>query len=149
MLLEQSVNLQDCFQHATNKVKLKWLQSISSPFNETASSTNKQTKNKHSTIGNGHEFDIIKAGQSAAFECNAAGQPRPRVRWFRLAAPDGATAVGSHSKHLPTSPHKELRLDEAQIRSTLIQWDNLADSSFQRYELISLPSEFLTQTSCC
>lgn len=101
----------------------------------------------HSANGNGHELDIVRAGQSVAFECNAAGQPRPRVRWYRLGSPGGAKM---HNGRLPaTTPTKlsgspagathvdQFKLDEAQIRSALLQMDSpsaLGDS-FHRIEL--------------
>lgn len=64
----------------TKTVKLKWL----APSRGTE-------RNNNSTIGTGQaELETARAGQWVSFECNAAGQPRPRVRWYRLAPAGGA-----------------------------------------------------------
>lgn len=62
-------------------VKLKWLQPINSGDSSSQS-------NASQLIG-GHQFERVRAGQSVAFECNAAGGGQSkalRVRWFRLVA---------------------------------------------------------------
>lgn len=97
-------------------------------------------------MGNGHQLEIVRAGQFVAFECNAAAQPRPRVRWYRLwplatggggvgGSANGKQAFGGLSATSLSSPYghnnnnhhhhdHSTRLDESQIRLSLLQADN-------------------------
>lgn len=96
-------------------------------------------------IGNGHELQIVRAGQLVAFECGAAAQPSPRIRWFRV-SPSITTSSSNQNKYhnnnnqrITSSNKQLLRMDEAQIKSTLNQLDAHPQTgdSFQRLELIS------------
>lgn len=61
-----------------------------------APSTEEQA-NVTSLIGAGmHELRTIRVGQTAVFECAAAAQPQPRIRWFKLVAARGAPSGGRH-----------------------------------------------------
>lgn len=141
-------------------MKLKWL----------APSRNDDEKHFNtSSVGNGHELLTVKAGQFVSFECNAAAQPQPRIRWFRIGPPAsqgveiGKTAAGRlerlHGEYGSQIPalmvqHNESKggklsrsyfskLDEAQIRSSLLQMDaipNLGELT-NRFEITSSSSQ--------
>lgn len=66
------------------------------------------------TMPAGGEVQVIRAGQPVMFECGAAGQPRPRIRWFRLS---------QSSAGKPVAP---IKLDEAQLRAAVLQADQSA-----------------------
>lgn len=82
-----------------NKVRLKWLDAPPEGAN------------------NGSQLlETVRAGHRVLFECAAAAQPRPRVRWFRL---------------IRAPPQASLsRLDESQIRSLMNQVENSQATSY-------------------
>lgn len=76
---------------------------------------------KWSSAPGSPELQVIRAGQPAVLECGAAGQPRPRIRWFRLSlAPSGTK---------PAAPYK---LDEARLRAIMIQSEQSGQQQWQR-----------------
>lgn len=131
-------------------VKLKWL----------APSASEQRNNRSTVVGNGHQLEIVRVGQTVAFECNAAAQPRPRIRWYRLAAhlSSASSSIGAAGKYRgavhnsddankwPALHQQTIRPpDEAQIRSSLLQVDNYQQTgansdSFARLEIGELSS---------
>ena len=120
-----------------NQVKLHWLP----PSEEMG-----RLGNKNSTIQftNGNQLETIKAGHSVAFECGAAAEPKPRIRWFRL-LPISGLGVGSSavvfSQHRQSSNGRDLlihsKLDESHMRTILMQ-DNIMQIGSQFYQ-IELP----------
>lgn len=127
-------------------VKLKWLPP-SSGFED-----------KHanrSSVGNGHELVIVRAGQPVSFECNAGAQPQPRIRWFKLSQQQHQNEGSArHRQLLAEFPAlfqqgdnnsnnqaklSQLKFDEAQIRSGLLQMDAIPNlvESFNRFEITS------------
>lgn len=134
------------------------------------------------SVGNEHELLTVKAGQFVSFECNAAAQPQPRIRWFRLslnpnnrqleigkAAATTPTMAGKlnklHSeygsqiaalsmaqrntegkvgdKFNGNANHLFTKLDETQIRSSLLQMDTIANLGelLNRFEITSSVSQ--------
>lgn len=105
-------------------MKLKWL----------APSGGEQLANRSSTAAN-HELMTVRAGQQVAFECAAAAQPVPRIRWFRLVASPGGLNARNRNQANGLESAKLLRggwtasqrLDESAIRSALLQMDALGE----------------------
>lgn len=102
-------------------MKLKWL-----------APTGGDQANK-SLIGQ-HELLTVRAAQQVAFECAAAAQPAPRIRWFRLLP--GAPVVPGNGQVVKQPCAKQrawptggqgVRLDEAAIRAALLQMDALGE----------------------
>ena len=104
-------------QQQPHTVKLKWL----------APSGGDQANNRS---GGQHELLKVRAGQQVAFECAAAAQPAPRIRWFRLVTAPvglGAAKQPAGKRAWPTGVQATSRLDEAAIRSALLQMDALGE----------------------
>lgn len=154
-------------------MKLKWL---------APSGMVDEKRSNVSFVGNGHELLTVKAGQFVSFECNAAAQPQPRIRWFKLGSPlnqgimetgkIGLTQAGRPNSRLQgeypgggqvipgllinsnhqrseakgdklNGNHHFAKLDEAQIRSSLLQMDSIPNLSelLNRFEITSSSSQ--------
>lgn len=128
-------------------VKLRWLDTKQQRESDETSGDSKQQQQQQSTfIGGQHELVTVRGGQPVILECGAAAQPLARIRWFRLAPPPAGQrqqqqqqlldTAGSSSHHqAPTSKQPQYRLDEAQIRSNLMQQQEGENSGFYRMEL--------------
>lgn len=86
----------------------------------------------------GGELVVARASQPVAFECAAAGQPRPRIRWFRLVR--GGTGGQDQAAAGDRPPARQLS-EESQLRAAMLQLE-AGSGNFQRASELgaSLPS---------
>lgn len=109
-------------------------------------------------FSNGNLLEVVRAGQAVKFECGAASQPKPRIRWFKLVRdPHQHKQSTSLNKqqHWPGSakiaPEKNqtttLKIDETSIRSLLMQTNDPSPFSSMNFHLIELPLSMTTKSS--
>lgn len=138
-------------------VKLKWISNSSSQDRETGAD---EQRNGSAVASDEYKMVKARAGESLVFECNASGgQPRPRVRWYRLVPAGGTTGakIAPFAKtlgHLAGGPQPLMTttraigpdvavahtLDEVQMRAMLEKFKSASRGDtlpFYRYELVN------------
>lgn len=76
-----------------------------------------------------HEIHTIRAGQSVVFECNAIGQPRPRVRWFRFVGSTLGGATGGTNIQLSSDGGENESDTSTEIDDKNVQYGGQTDAT--------------------
>lgn len=133
------------YSSVNSSVKLHWLpaQLQDSDQHDSFGKLNNSTNSLH--FANGNMLKIARANQLIDFECGAASQPRPRIRWFKL-MPKMMTNFKDNNNKFYTQKQpqsqqtiKLMAMDESSIKSILMQSNDNHRASLSDFYPLELP----------